>query len=163
MILYALLAGLLALPVLQDAHHADCSVPAGGTLLDARFVDTDDDGREELVLAAAFVIAHEWSHHVQTVLGFERTTRPETWNQVHSIELELMADCFSGAWARDAYERGRIDISDVDEAMNFTIQRLGDPTYIDEYDPQAHGTADQRVTAFMNGFEEGFSGCNIKI
>ncbi|MEZ4497866.1 MAG: neutral zinc metallopeptidase [Thermomicrobiales bacterium] len=116
-----------------------------------------------LDFAAAFVIAHEWSHHVQTVLGFERTTRPETWNQVHSIELELMADCFSGAWARDAYERGRIDISDVDEAMNFTIQRLGDPTYIDEYDPQAHGTADQRVTAFMNGFEEGFSGCNIKI
>ncbi len=116
-----------------------------------------------LDFAAAFVIAHEWAHHVQTVLGFERTTRPETWNDVHSIELELMADCFSGAWANDALARGRIDVADVEEAMNFTVERLGDPEYVDEYEPQAHGTGPQRVSAFMRGFEEGFSGCNIKI
>jgi predicted metalloprotease len=136
--------------------------PPDGTLYleDALLSGLVDQG---LDFAAAFVVAHEWAHHVQLELGFERTTRPDSWNQVHSIELELMADCFSGAWARDAFSRGRIEISDVEEAMKFTVERLGDPQYIDEYDQQAHGTGEQRVTAFMNGFEEGFSGCNIKI
>ncbi len=136
--------------------------PPDGTLYleDALLGGLVDQG---LDFAAAFVVAHEWSHHVQTVLGFERTTRPNSWNQVHSIELELMADCFSGAWARDAFARGRIEVADVEEAMKFTVERLGDPNYIDEYDQQAHGTGQQRVTAFMNGFQEGFSGCNIKI
>lgn len=118
---------------------------------------------QEVDFAAAFVVAHEWAHHIQTILGFQRTTRPTTWHQLHSIELELMADCFSGAWARDADTRGRLESDDVEEAMEFTVQRLGDPSYIDEYDQQAHGTAQQRVTAFMNGYNEGFSGCNIKI
>lgn len=118
---------------------------------------------QDLDFAAAFVVAHEWAHHVQTVLGFERTTRPETWNEVHSIELELMADCFAGAWARDAFGRGRIVVEDVEATMTFTAERLGDPSQINEYDQQAHGTAQQRVSAFMNGFNEGFSGCNIKI
>jgi hypothetical protein len=113
--------------------------------------------------AAAFVIAHEWAHHIQTVVGFERTTAPNSWAEVYSIELELMADCFSGAWARDADTRGRLEPGDVDEAMQFTIERLGDPAYIDEYDQQAHGSADQRVSAFMGGYNEGFSGCNLKI
>jgi predicted metalloprotease len=136
--------------------------PPDGTLYleDALLSGLVDQG---LDFAAAFVVAHEWSHHAQTVLGFQRTTRPSGWNQVHSIELELMADCFSGAWARDAYSRGRIQIDDVESAMNFTVERLGDPQHIDEYDQQAHGTGAQRVTAFMNGFQEGFSGCNIKI
>jgi len=113
--------------------------------------------------AAAFVVAHEWAHHIQTVVGFERTTQPTSWSDVYSIELELMADCFSGVWAQDADTRGRLEPGDVEEAMNFTIERLGDPAYINAYDPQAHGTADQRVHFFMNGYNEGFSGCNLKL
>lgn len=113
--------------------------------------------------AAAFVIAHEWAHHVQTVIGFDRTAAPETWNQVHSIELELMADCFAGAWAKDVDSRGLLESDDIDEAMQFTIAKLGDPTYIDVYDPQAHGTAEMRVTSFKNGYEQGFLGCNVSL
>ncbi len=113
--------------------------------------------------AAAFVIAHEWAHHIQTILGFERTSQPTTWSDVYSIELELMADCFSGVWAYDADARGRLEPDDVEEAMQFTIERLGDPEFIDAYDPQAHGTADERVRFFMNGYDEGFSGCNVKL
>lgn len=113
--------------------------------------------------AAAFVIAHEWAHHIQTVLGFERTTAPDSWNQVHSIELELMADCFSGAWAQDVGTRNLLEPDDIDEAIQFTIDKLGDPSYIDVYDPQAHGTDEMRVTAFTNGYEQGFSGCNVTL
>jgi predicted metalloprotease len=52
----------------------------------------------------AFVIAHEWAHHVQDSVGLERVgpgDRPNSWEEVYSIELELMADCMSGAWAQD--------------------------------------------------------------
>ena len=113
--------------------------------------------------AAAFVIAHEWAHHIQTVLGFERTNAPKTWNEVHSIELELMADCFAGAWAQDVGTRGLLEPDDIDEAIQFTIEKLGDPAYVDVYDQQAHGTAEMRVTSFKNGYQQGFLGCNVTL
>ena len=74
-----------------------------------------------------------------------------------------MADCFSGAWSQDVDTRGRLEPDDPEEAMAFTVERLGDPQVIGEYDPQAHGTADQRVQAFLLGYEDGFLGCNISI
>ena len=60
----------------------------------------------------AFVIAHEWAHHVQDAVGLERVgpgDRPNSWKQVYSIELELMADCMSrrlGAGPRFARSAG---------------------------------------------------------
>lgn len=112
--------------------------------------------------AAAFVIAHEWAHHVQTLVSFDRVkSSPDEWNEVWSIELELMADCMAGAWAQDLQTRGRLEVDDYDEAVSFTIQYLGDPQYVDRYSEQAHGSAEERVAAFKAGFSEGFSACNI--
>lgn len=116
--------------------------------------------------AAAFVIAHEWAHHVQTGVGIQRVDPsevPDQWNEVYSIELELMADCMSGAWALDVDTRGLLETDDIDEAVQFTIQYLGDPQYSAEYDPQAHGSADQRAQSFLNGYENGFLGCNVSV
>jgi uncharacterized protein len=116
--------------------------------------------------AAAFVIAHEWAHHIQTGVGIQRVNagqEPSQWNQLYSVELELMADCMAGAWAQDVDTRGLLETDDIDEAVNFTIQSLGDPQYISEYDPQAHGSADQRVQSILNGYENGFLGCNISV
>lgn len=113
--------------------------------------------------AAAFVIAHEWAHHIQTGVGFDRTTYPKGWNEVYSIELELMADCMSGAWARDADDRGILEPGDIDEAVNFAVTKLGDPKYVDEYSQQAHGSGKQRQDAFLGGYYNGFSACNLKI
>jgi predicted metalloprotease len=74
-----------------------------------------------------------------------------------------MADCRAGAWALDVDTRGLLETDDIDEAVRFTISYLGDPAYIGEYDPQAHGSADQRVQSFLNGYENGFLGCNVVI
>ena len=115
--------------------------------------------------SAAFVIAHEWAHHVQDAVGLERVgpfQRPSQWNQVYSIELELMADCMSGAWSQDLETRGMLPQGATDEVVAFS-KVLGDPNFIGETDPQAHGTPAQRATAFMNGYQQGFLGCNIKI
>ncbi len=115
--------------------------------------------------AAAFVIAHEWAHHVQDTVGIERVgifQRPTQWNQVYSIELELMADCMAGAWTQDLQTRGMLAPGSVQQVVNFA-DVLGDPALIGERDPEAHGTTDQRIHAFMNGYQDGFLGCNIKI
>jgi hypothetical protein len=115
---------------------------------------------------AAFVIAHEWAHHVQTSVGIDRVD-PGEWPQgvddVFSIELELMADCMSGAWALDVDTRGLLEPGDIDETVEFAVEYLGDPNWVGETDPQAHGTADQRVQSILTGYENGFLGCNIFI
>lgn len=114
----------------------------------------------------AFVIAHEWAHHVQDAVGIYRVgpmERPTEWLDVYSIELELMADCMSGAWAQDLNTRGALEQGDVDATAQFTMTTLGDPGFIDEYDPQAHGNGPQRTQAFLLGYSDGFLGCNIVI
>ncbi len=61
-------------------------------------------------LAAQYIVAHEYGHHVQNVLGINgrvqqaQQSDPDRANE-YSIALELQADCFAGAWARDASDR----------------------------------------------------------
>lgn len=128
--------------------------------LDVEFLTTVG---QQADFAAVFVVAHEWAHHVQTEIGLVRTQAPDDWNEVYSIELELMADCMSGAWALDLDTRGLLEQDDIDETVRFTIQYLGDPDYIEVSDPQAHGSADQRAQSIFAGYENGFTGCNIQI
>lgn len=114
----------------------------------------------------AFVIAHEWAHHVQDSVGLERVgpmQRPNDWAEVYSIELELMADCMSGAWAQDLDTRGALEQGDIDATVDFTVNTLGDPNFIAEYDPQAHGNGPQRSQSILLGYSDGFLGCNIVI
>lgn len=114
----------------------------------------------------AFVIAHEWAHHVQTGVGLERVDpfeQPDEWNEVYSIELELMADCMTGAWAQDLDTRGALEQGDVEAAVEFAVQTLGDPNFIAEDDPQAHGTGPQRSQSILLGYSDGFLGCNIVV
>ena len=128
--------------------------------LDQAFMESQDP------FAAAFVIAHEWAHHIQTTTSFVRVgpgQEPNTWNSVYSIELEIMADCMSGAWAADATARGALQEGDIDQATEFALEVLGDPTQVGPYDPQAHGTGEQRKRAILNGYEQGFLACNVSI
>jgi predicted metalloprotease len=129
--------------------------------LDEKLLDDLKD--QGYYFAAAFVIAHEWAHHVQSGIGLTRTSSPTQWNEVYSIELELMADCMAGVWARDAEGRGVIEPGDIQQAATFAIQMLGDPQYIGEYDEQAHGNGEQRVSAIMGGYNDGFLACNLLI
>ena len=102
--------------------------------------------------------------HIQTTVGLERVQNPPTkWNQVFSIELELMADCMAGAWAQDVGTRGLLQAGDIDQTIQFTLQYLGDPPGVDPYNPQAHGTAEQRAAAIKGGYNEGFLACNITV
>ena len=109
--------------------------------------------------AAAYVIAHEVAHHVQNQLGLlssMRQTREDQNRQ--SVRIELMADCLSGVWARQAAQRfGSLEPGDVEEAIN-AAKEIGD----DELQREAgqrvrphtftHGTSEQRQRWFATGY-----------
>ncbi len=115
--------------------------------------------------AQAYVLAHEIGHHVQNVLGTERTMRrlqqqnPGERNEL-SVRLELQADCYAGIWGRHAQEAKRLDTGDVEEALQ-AASAVGDDR-ISQMTGSAirpesftHGSAAQRMTWFRRGFDSG--------
>jgi predicted metalloprotease len=101
--------------------------------------------------APILVLAHEWGHHLQTVLGIA----PSPGNT-----CELQADCLAGAYASDAAQRGLLDPGDITEAVAMSAA-AGDPLGLPQDTPGAHGINDDRVTAFMCGYLGGVGACAL--
>jgi hypothetical protein len=117
-------------------------------------------------LAAQYIVAHEYGHHVQNVLGTNAQVRqaqqsdPDRANE-YSIALELQADCFAGAWAGDASAAGQFDNpQEVEEALN-AAEAVGDDRIQQKTQGQVnpeswtHGSSEQRVQWFRQGFDSG--------
>jgi len=93
------------------------------------------------------VIAHEYAHNVQQELGwfdagFKLTT---------VAPFELQADCMAGAWGYAVYQEGKLEDTDVEEAVD-TAYAVGD---FDRTNPQHHGTPEERRDAWLLGFRRG--------
>jgi hypothetical protein len=104
------------------------------------------------------VVAHEWGHHVEEQLGIWASPAPLLTGGVYGIQLELEADCLAGVYVHYAEAQDRIDATDVLQAVDL-MMRIGDPAGTPWFDPDAHGTAEQRVEAFVSGYRFGLSGC----
>ena len=122
--------------------------------------------------AEAYVLAHEFGHHVQTLSGIEPQVReqqradPRSANAL-SVRLELQADCYAGVWGHEAAKPGRaaqgkveLDPGDLEEALRAAsaigddrLQKLGTGRVMPE--KFTHGTSEQRVTWFKRGFDNG--------
>jgi uncharacterized protein len=115
--------------------------------------------------AQAYVIAHEFGHHVQNLLGITEEVasisdaEPQIANDL-SVRTELQADCLAGVWGHSAYTESRLDPGDLDEAVNAAaavgddrLQRLATGTV--QPDTFTHGTSAQRVGWFLAGFRSG--------
>ena len=102
----------------------------------------------------AMLIAHEWGHVIQAQLG--------TWFTLNPLISEQQADCFAGAYAQWAEERGIEPFSDpqsLDFAIISTLETR-DPVGSDPNDPYAHGNGFDRVRATQEGYEGGAVFCD---
>ncbi|MGB8703311.1 MAG: neutral zinc metallopeptidase [Thermosynechococcaceae cyanobacterium] len=97
--------------------------------------------------AAVTVLAHEYGHAVQHLLGLSQ------FND-YPVQDELQADCLAGVYAQDAMSRGLLDASDIPEATTQSYLS-GDPIF----HPDSHGTPRQRVSAFRLGYLKGLQSC----
>ena len=117
--------------------------------------------------AQAYVVAHEVGHHVQNLLGTSARIQ-ELRQRVDEIEanqlnvrLELQADCYAGLWARHAEQTAAIlEPGDIEEALG-AVSAVGDDRLQRRAGGQVvpdsftHGTSEQRVRWFRNGFDTG--------
>ena len=117
-------------------------------------------------LAAQYIVAHEYGHHIQNALGINaemhRLQQGDKRNaNVYSIALELQADCLAGVWANDANARNQFDNqAEIQEALD-AAAAVGDDAIQQatqgRVDPEGwtHGSSAQRVKWFNVGFESG--------
>jgi len=119
--------------------------------------------------AQAYVIAHEFGHHIQTIDGTEAQVRrlqqrnPAKENQ-YSIAMELQADCYAGVWTKAASGPdglvGTIGQQEINEALE-AAAAVGDDRIQEKsggrVNPETwtHGSAAQRQKWFDTGFQSG--------
>jgi predicted metalloprotease len=110
--------------------------------------------------AQAYVIAHEVGHHIQNLLGtMDKVNAAGNSNQL-SVKLELQADCYAGVWANYVQKKGLLEAGDVEEALK-AASAVGDDNIQKQSQgyvvPESftHGSAQQRMTWFNQGFKNG--------
>ncbi len=134
--------------------------------LDLTFFDdlTNKFGATGGRFAEAYVLAHEYGHHVQDLLGVLNTAGySSTGPQSEAVMVELQADCLAGVWMHNAMSTGYIEQiteDDLKSALNAAasigddrIQKMSQGYVSPE--SWTHGSSAQRLAALTDGIKLG--------
>ncbi|MGJ8673134.1 KPN_02809 family neutral zinc metallopeptidase [Rubritalea sp.] len=118
--------------------------------------------------AEAYVVAHEYGHHIQHIMGrlkelhsSREKVSQRDFNR-HSVRVELQADFLAGVFAHHADETFKkfLDTGDIEEAMR-CAEAIGDDRLQQQSqgkvvrDSFTHGTSKQRAYWFNKGYTSG--------
>ena len=115
----------------------------------------------------AYVLGHEYGHHIQTLLGTTQKVNQlrgrysETEMNKVSVATELQADFYAGVWAKQTDNREKIlEPDDIQQAMS-AAAAVGDDNiqkraqgYVNQ-ESFTHGSSAQREEWFMKGYNSG--------
>lgn len=124
-------------------------------------------GAEGGDFAVAYVLAHEFGHHIQTILGTSEKMRQaqegksEAEANKLSVALELQADFYAGLWTHyNEKQNAILEPGDIEEALS-AANAVGDDAIQKKMQGQVvpdsftHGTSEQRMYWFNRGFKTG--------
>ena len=138
--------------------------------LDTGFFDqlTSQLGAQGGDAAEAYVIAHEYGHHISNltgVLGQVQRAGNQTGANSPQVKLELQADCYAGVWMKNATNDvnspiAAITLEDVNAAAD-AARAVGDDRIQQrsggrvDRESWTHGSAAQRQNWLAQGFNSG--------
>jgi predicted metalloprotease len=115
-----------------------------------------------------YVLAHEYGHHIQNLLGTMDRVRSQQGSDSDSVRLELQADCFAGMWASHATSTDdgtgeplitQLTDQDIQQAVS-AAKAVGDDriqkaaTGKVHRETWTHGSSAERVRWFMTGYQQ---------
>ncbi|HEX6338938.1 MAG TPA: neutral zinc metallopeptidase [Jiangellaceae bacterium] len=117
----------------------------------------------------AYVLAHEYGHHIQNLTGQMQQLRQGSGPTSDAVRLELQADCYAGAWAHHATTTPAddglpliLELTEQDVRQGLTAAAAVGDDYIQQrfqgtVTPEVwtHGSSEQRQQWFATGLQTG--------